>query len=156
MDILKEISRITENILSEDQFLVEAEMRGAESNPKVVLLIDSDSGMTIDACARLSRNVANEIEESDLFDSKYVLEVSSPGIGTPLTNRRQYIKNIKRKIRVKTIHEEELEGELMTVEEDFIMIRKKIKYKGKKSETEETKVSFGDIVVTKVLVSFNK
>ena len=156
MNVLKEISRITENFLSEDQFLVEAEMRGAESNPKVLLLIDSDSGLTIDACARLSRNVANEIEESDLFDSKYVLEVSSPGIDSPLKSRRQYIKNIKRNIRVKTIHEEELEGELMSVEEDFITIQKKIKYKGKKPGIEETKIPFGDIVVTKVLVSFNK
>jgi ribosome maturation factor RimP len=156
MDVLKEISKITENILSEDQFLVEAEMRGAESNPKVVLLIDSDSGMTIDACARLSRNVANEIEESDLFDSKYVLEVSSPGIDTPLKNRRQYIKNIKRTILVKTIHNEELEGQLISVEEDFITIQAKAKNRREKSETEETKIPFGDIVITKVLVSFNK
>jgi len=156
MDVLKEISQIVEKLLSEDQFLVEMEIRGSSSKPKVIILIESDSNLTIDACAQISRKVADEIEERNLIDSRYVLEVSSPGIDKPLVNTRQYRKNIGRTVNLKTTDGKESEGELKNVEENFIILNKRINKKGRKIETKEMKIPFENITTTKVLVSFNK
>jgi ribosome maturation factor RimP len=156
MDVLKEISQIVEKFLSEDQFLVDAQIKGSDNKPKVIILIESDSNLTIDACAKISRKVADEIEENDLIDSRYVLEVSSPGIDQPLLNTRQYKKNVGRTVNLKTIDGKEAEGELKKVEEEFIILDKRIKKKGRKVETEELKIPFENIAATKVLVSFNK
>lgn len=154
MDVLKEISQIVEKFLSEDQFLVDALIKGSESKPKVIIHIESDSNLTIDACAKISRKVADEIEENDLIDSRYVLEVSSPGIDKPLLNTRQYKKNIGRTVNLRTNDGNESEGELKEVEEKFIILKKSIKKKGRKIETEDMKIPFENIAATKVLISF--
>ncbi len=156
MDVLKEISQIVEKYLSEDQFLVDAQIKGSDNKPKVIILIESDSNLTIGACAQLSRKVADAIEENDLIDSRDVLEVSSPGIDKPLLNTRQYRKNVGRTVNLKTIDGKEAEGKLKKVEEEFIVLDKRTKKKGRKVETEELKIPFENIAATKVLVSFNK
>jgi ribosome maturation factor RimP len=59
-------------------------------------------------------------------------------------------------VNLKTIDGKEAEGELKKVEEEFIILDKRIKKKGRKVETEELKIPFENIATTKVLVSFNK
>ncbi len=44
------------------------------------LYIDTPTGVTLDDCARVSRQVSAMLDVEDLFQGKYTLEVSSPGI----------------------------------------------------------------------------
>ena len=45
----------------------------------------ADGQMTVEDCARLSRELSKFLESEDAIEEDYVLEVSSPGIDRPLT-----------------------------------------------------------------------
>ncbi len=56
-----------------------------------VMLRRSDGGdVSLDACAAFSGPLGEAIEGSDLLESPYVLEVSSPGIDEELTSDRDF------------------------------------------------------------------
>ena len=72
--------------------------------------------------------------------SKFSLEVSSAGIGSPLVNKRQYKKNIGRFLEVKINSGEFYKGKLKSFNNDFIEINSKVrepKKKGRGSSTVE-------------------
>jgi ribosome maturation factor RimP len=69
-------------------------------------------------------------------------------------NKRQYLKNIGRNVKVE-VEEKSMKGELLEVENDYIIINQQIKEKGKsKILEEEVTIPFKEIKKTKVLVSF--
>ncbi|GAB7024178.1 ribosome maturation factor RimP [Salidesulfovibrio brasiliensis] len=47
---------------------------------KVLIFIDGPDGVTIDACAEVSRQVGLALEMEDAIPGAYTLEVSSPGL----------------------------------------------------------------------------
>jgi ribosome maturation factor RimP len=54
------------------------------------------AGQAYHECAQVSRYVGFKLEEENVIEEAYNLEVSSPGIDTPLMLVRQYTKNIGR------------------------------------------------------------
>lgn len=66
------------------------------------VIIDKDSGVTIDDCERMSKSLGALLDVEDLIKTPYTLEVSSPGIDRPLVKPRDFQKNIGRLIRVVT------------------------------------------------------
>ena len=123
------------------------------------ILIDTDEGITIDQCARASRALNTYFEEEDPIRGKFRLEVSSPGVGKPLKIRRQYHKNIGRKLKVSLLEGETVKGKLMAVAEDTITLeRPKSKKKKKKGDPDEETtiiINFNTIKEAKVQVSFD-
>ncbi|MEZ0541593.1 ribosome maturation factor RimP [Fibrella arboris] len=90
---------------------------------KVTVLIDSDEGMTIDACARISRALGNQMDEMDFFgDAPFNLEVSSPGVDFPLTQQRQFAKNVGRLLKVQLAGGPGLIGKLEAVDAQGIVL----------------------------------
>ena len=60
---------------------------GVVYHPKQALLriyIDKETGITVDDCAEVSRQVSAMLDVEDPVGSSYVLEVSSPGLDRPL------------------------------------------------------------------------
>lgn len=152
---MAEIREIVTSLLKEDQFLVDIVHKGAYGNQKLLVLVDSDSGLTIDDCAQISRNLSDKLEEEDLFDSKYHLEVSSPGLDHPIHLTRQFKKNIGRSVEVQTNEGNEMVGKLKVVENDFIELQQNnLKKGGRHSKLENIRLSFSDIKTAKVLISF--
>jgi len=49
-----------------------------------------DAAMTVDDCALISRNVSALLDVADPIETRYMLEVSSPGIDRPLVKREDY------------------------------------------------------------------
>jgi ribosome maturation factor RimP len=120
--------------------------------------IDTDEGITIDLCARVSRKLNAWLEENDPFEFPFNLEVSSPGVGRPIKVRRQYYKNVGRKLKVKTIEGKTLTGTLAAVDEEGITMAFDPKKKPKKSENSENtdiKLAFDAIQEAKVEISFD-
>jgi ribosome maturation factor RimP len=140
-----------------DVFIVEIALtRGPMSVLSV--WIDTDEGITIDQCARLSRKFSAWLEENDPFDFPFNLEVSSPGLGRPLKVRRQYHKNIGRKLKVKTTAAQTVTGKLLAVDEEGITLMPESKKKAQKSEKQENtelKLAFDAIQEAKVEISFD-
>lgn len=135
----------------EDLFVVSIKM---QRNGVLEILIDGDQGVPIEDCAKISRHVGFHLEEENVIETAYRLEVSSPGVDTPLILHRQYIKNIGRLIRIKGLDGAKFEGELLQVNDASITINQKVKEKGKKATTQELEIPFTDITETKVLISF--
>jgi ribosome maturation factor RimP len=65
------------------------------------LVIDADGGVGLDEIAVVSREVSAALDESPLMgEQPYTLEVSSPGVDRPLTERRHWRRAIGRLVVV--------------------------------------------------------
>lgn len=63
--------------------------------------IDKDGGVGIDDCEAFSRKVEKLLDENDIIDTEYSLEVSSPGVDRKLTKEREFLYYIGREVEVK-------------------------------------------------------
>jgi ribosome maturation factor RimP len=153
MNIEKRVAELVEEKIADrpDLFLVSAKMH---SDGKLVILVDGDKGIGIDDVVAVSRHVGFHLEEENVIETAYNLEVSSPGLDTPLTLMRQYAKNIGRNLSIKMDDGSKREGILSSITEDAIVIDEKIKQKGKKAEEIESVIPVNKITETKVLISF--
>lgn len=65
------------------------------------LYIDSDKGVTIDDCSRVSHQVSAMMDVVDAIQGRYFLEVSSPGINRPLFELAHYQKYIGSTVKIR-------------------------------------------------------
>jgi ribosome maturation factor RimP len=153
MNIEKRVAELVEEKIADkpNLFLVDVKMH---LNGKLAILLDGDNGVGIDDCVAVSRYVGFKLEEDNVIETAYNLEVSSPGIDTPLTSLRQYSKNIGREVALKMLNNTKREGKLLAATEEQITIEEKIKQKGKKAELVENAIPLNEIAETKVLISF--
>ena len=141
-----------------DLFIVSVEMLPVSG--VLTILVDGDNGIGIQDCAAISRFVGFQLEEESAIEQAYNLQVSSPGIDTPLTFKRQYEKNVNRSLKIKTADEAIREGKLLEVAEDGILILEDVKppklpgEKSKKVISIESFISFEEIKEAKVVISF--
>ena len=146
---------VEKHLPDEEHFIVEVKIDRVADKTKILILVDADQGMTIAACASLSRALSGELETNELLEEAYTLEVSSPGLDYPLTEKRQYLKNIGRTLKVFLLTGEEVLGKLKEVEEQGIKLVVTKKEKGKKSVEEEHSFAFNELKKSIVQVSFN-
>ena len=153
MNIEKRVKELVEEKIADkpNLFIVDIKMH---SNGKLVILLDGDNGIGIDECVQVSRHVGFHLEEENVIETAYNLEVSSPGIDYPLSSPRQYAKNIGRNLGIKMKDGAKREGTLTGLTEDTIIIEEKIKEKGKKAQVIESVIPIDQITETKVLISF--
>jgi ribosome maturation factor RimP len=152
-DLTGKIKELAEAQLTDASHFVVDVIASFKNNPKKLLVIlDGDKGITIDDCAEVSRKLSDELDKSNLVDGAFLLEVSTPGLDQPLKNRRQYVKNVGRNIKVKT-KIGAVEGKLSNVLEDAIEVIQETGT-GKKKVEKAVEIAFSDIERTFVLVSF--
>ena len=136
-----------------DCFLVELKL----NQQKLGVFIDADSGITFQKCQQLSRYLESYIDTENWLGEKYILEVSSPGVGRPLQLKRQYAKNVGRKVEVSLTDGSKQEGQLIAVKETGVTIefKQRIKEgKKKKTETVQKEIPFTEIQKTIVKITF--
>ena len=138
----------------EDLYLEELTFNPA--NKKLEIFLDSDTTLTVGQCSRINKYLQKHIDEEGWLGEKYTLDVSSPGIGKPLKFKRQYLKNVGRKVEIKTESSGIREGSLIEVHEEFLVIEEKVKAdpKKKKKILQKAEIQFSDIKQTKVKISF--
>ena len=120
-----------------------------------VILDGEHEGISIDECAKISRIIGGYIEENNLIEEAYQLEVSSPGLDLPLTQPRQYTKNIGRDLNLQ-IEGKEISGRLEEVNESGILLTPiKMRGKLKAYAKESTAIEFVKIDKANILISFN-
>lgn len=72
-----------------DNFLELFELRLRPQGKKLVLtvVLDKKSGpVTLEECTAVSRDLEKKLDEMDLIEASYLLEVTSPGLDRPLRN----------------------------------------------------------------------
>jgi len=118
---------------------------------RIKVRVDSDESVLVQDCRALSKFIESNLDrEKEDFE----LEVSSAGIDFPLTNIRQYIKNIGRSVQVLTVDGSTYKGKLLAATESEIEVANEKKEKGKKVVVENTTVDFNKIKETKIVISF--
>ncbi|MBU4438071.1 MAG: ribosome maturation factor RimP [Acetobacterium sp.] len=66
----------------------------------LTLFIDSENGISLDDCEKVSRRISELLDEKDPIEQSYFLEVSSPGMDRPLKKEKHYLSNLNKKIAV--------------------------------------------------------
>jgi ribosome maturation factor RimP len=71
------IEKLVENHLPDpSHFVVEVKVDDKAGKTLVLVLIDADQGVTIDACAKVSRAISEELETNEMLGDAFILEVS--------------------------------------------------------------------------------
>lgn len=152
MDAVEEIKQFAEGKLAPGQFIVDVIVSSRKGPKKVSVIIDGDQGVSIDDCAELSRHISNMLDETNLVEDNFTLEVSTPGLDHPLRFKRQYVKNIGRSLKVK-VGETMIEGRLEQVLEDKITLLQELGT-GKNKEIKKQEILLSEIEKAFVMVSF--
>lgn len=157
MGIKEKIEHLVNGFFEDESFfIIDVSIVGGEGMKKVSILIDNDKGLKIDDCARLSRRLGSEMEELNLIDTAFHLEISSPGLDRPLKLKRQYQKNVSRKLSVMLADSSIREGVLQAVHEDGIALGTEVPDKAnkKKKNIVTVEIPFAEIKKSNVIVSF--
>ena len=91
------------------------------------------------------------------MNEKYTIDVSSPGVDRPLKFKRQYKRNIGRKMAVIDDEGHKTEGELISTDEEQIILEFKDRIKvGKRKKTVvvQKEIKFENIAKAFVKISF--
>ncbi|HKL16325.1 MAG TPA: hypothetical protein VJ915_11855 [Balneolaceae bacterium] len=146
-DPLKRIEELALPLVKqEDLFLVDIELKQQDMNVVWVYVDSEEGGVNLDVCSKISRELSFQVENEDIFPKSYRLNVSSPGLSRPLSDKRQYGKNIGRTVKVKYKQDgeyEKIEGILKEVADSFVTIENE----GGHSES----INFDDLVETKIV-----
>ena len=67
------------------------------------IFIDKEGGVSIDDCVDMSHAIDKPLDEADLIEQSYCLEVSSPGLERDLKRDAHFEKSLGEKIMVKLI-----------------------------------------------------
>jgi ribosome maturation factor RimP len=151
-----EIRTLVEQYFAEsgktDCFFVDAKIVGK----KIEVFLDRDGGISFDVCHRVSR-ILEEVFDSKLtFGESYTLDVSSPGVGSPLKLPRQYKNNIGRAIEIK-LSESKIKGNLIDASDDRCIVEEETVVKEgnkKKIVMVAHELPYTDIIEAKIKINF--
>lgn len=116
----------------------------ADDNP-------DDAGLSLDAVAEASRHISAALDADDVMGSTpYVLEVSSPGVDRPLTQRRHFRRNVRRIVELVLTDGSTLTGRLTSAGDEVVLVVPG----AKKGMTSTRQVAWDDVVRGHVQVEF--
>jgi ribosome maturation factor RimP len=106
------VSQALSPVVTERGYDLEAvDVQPAGRRRLVRVLVDHDGGVTLDDIAALTSVLSQHLDDTDAMgEQPYVLEVSSPGVGRPLTMPRHWRRNRDRKVKLTTTEGRELTG----------------------------------------------
>jgi len=91
------------------------------------ILVDKpEGGITLGECANLNKEISMILDEKDILQQRYILEVSSPGLDRPLRTKNDFLRCMKRPVKFflkEPIHGQwEREGVITKVGDDSVSI----------------------------------
>ncbi|QES47945.1 ribosome maturation factor RimP [Streptomyces venezuelae] len=146
-------------VAAKDLDLEDIEVSRAGKRRMLRIIVDSDSGVELDTCAELSREISDALDENDAMgEDEYVLEVSSPGADRPLTEHRHYVRATGRLVKFQLSPEAEqgageLVARILGVDEDGLDLEVP-GVKGRKATAR--RIAFTDIAKARVEIEFNR
>lgn len=155
MELTERIGQLLEEKYASDElfadcFTVEIELKPGN---KLFIYADSDSGLSLEKCQKLSRHIEHILDENLWLGETYGIEVSSPGIDRPLKFPRQYLKNIGRMLAVRCVDKTEHLAELKSADETQIILTQiVVERDGKKKIKKEVETPIPYIQIEKAVV----
>lgn len=153
MNFRSKVETLLEASLEENSSLFLISLKIGSDN-SIQITLDGDEGVTLKDCMNVSRAIEHNIDREE---HDFSLEVASAGVGSPLLNSRQYIKNLGRKLRVELADVSTLEGILTAADDQEFTLEWKQREpkpvgKGKVTVTKQKTLSYNEINIAKVLV----
>ncbi|WP_026754046.1 ribosome assembly cofactor RimP [Sediminibacter sp. Hel_I_10] len=149
------VKNLLNNALDErpDLFLIDFEVQGDNA---IKVIIDGDNGVLVEDCMFVSRGIEHNLDREEV---DFSLEVLSAGATSPLTNKRQYKKNIGRTLNVQTKGDEVIEGTLSEATDDAILLEWKTREpkpvgKGKVTVKKQAELAYDVISKAQVVIKF--
>lgn len=149
------VKQLLDEALTErkDLFLIDFEV---SPDHRIKIVVDGDNGVLVEDCMFVSRAIEHNLDREDL---DFSLEVLSAGATAPLTNKRQYKKNIGRTLQVKTKTDETIEGKLTEADDEKIRLEWKAREpkpigKGKVTVKKQADISYETISKAQVVIKF--
>lgn len=144
---------VEDAIKGTNMFLVDITV---SADNRIVVELDSETGMDIDACAAVTRRIEAEFDR-DAED--YELEVGSAGLTSPFKVKAQYMKNLGNEIEVVTRDGRKLQGTLVSVgADDFtVEVPTKVRHEGAKRPVIEqvpSVIAFDNVKTAKYVIKF--
>ena len=151
MDIIKEnIVRISNEIAEKlNFFVIDITFRGENRKKIIEVFVDAEKNIDADNLAEISREINSIIEDQDIIQQAYRLDVSTPGVDRPLKFLKQFPKHINRNFEVTYKTEDEtrtITGKLLSVEREELTFL---------SDKKEVLIEFKNITTAKVIISFS-
>jgi ribosome maturation factor RimP len=130
-------------------FLIDFNIRGDQRKQIIEVFVDGEKNVSADDLAEISREINSAIEEKNLIDKSYRLDVSTPGVDRPLKFLQQFSKHVNRNFEIiikNNKEEQKFTGKLLTVNGENLHFN----VNGK-----ELIVKFNNTIKAKVLISFS-
>ena len=112
---------------------------------------EGDGRVTLDECAKVSREIGHALDATDLMPGSYVLEVSSPGIDRVLGRAKDFERAVGRRVSVDVIEpidgRRHFRGELVGLEEDEARVR---------TESGDVRIAFDQVARAKAFYPFEE
>jgi ribosome maturation factor RimP len=91
------------------------------------ILVDKPGGgITLDACAYINNEISRILDEKNILQERYILEVASPGLDRPLTTKNDFLRCMNKKVRffLNELVEDrrELEGIINNADDEAVYI----------------------------------
>jgi ribosome maturation factor RimP len=146
-DLKTEVEKVIEPILTQEDFdLIEVKLSRYKRNYRLQIFVDCNRGVLLDECARLSKLIGSALEITDIFDTGYILEVSSPGLDRPLRTGQDFKRKIGKDVDINLIEdgqEKSISGMLTGLENGVLLLS---------SNKGTVKIALADIVQGKVKI----
>lgn len=105
--------------------LVAVEMSGGDTSI-VRVYIDTPNGVTVDDCAKASRQFSAILDVEDPISNRYTLEVSSPGLDRPLAKPDHFKQVVGSGVKIKMTTlvngRRRFTGELVEATDEFAVV----------------------------------
>ena len=154
MNFKEKVEALVQEALVENPslFLIDLTIGGDNS---IRVLLDGDQGVTLETCIQVSRKVEHNLDREE---NNFSIEVSSCGVGEPLTIPRQFIKNVSRKLEVIDSEDKQVQGTLVEATDTTFTLEWKAREpkpigKGKVTVTKTREFQYGQYNSAKVIVS---
>ncbi len=132
--------------------LEDVEIRTVGRRIVVRVLVDSETGVSLDQVAAASTAVSEALDADDPFgDEPYTLEVSSPGVERPLTLPRHWRRSTGRLVAITTAKHEQVTGRITSVSDTEVELE--IDVKGR---TSRRTIALADVARAVVQVEFSR
>ncbi len=106
--------------------LIELQLQQRKGRWLVRLFADTEGGISLEDCRKLSVDIGQLLEAADIIDAAYVLEVSSPGLDRPLKTRRDFQRQLQRMVTIflSSPFEDQVQytGRLIAAAETYIIL----------------------------------
>ena len=135
--------------------LEDATVKRAGSRQLLQVVVDADGGVSLDDIAEVSQAVSAALDESNLMgEAPYDLEVTSPGVGRPLTLPRHWRRAVSRLVQVPLTAGGELTGRVVEADEEGVVLELPGKKPG--APGQRRRLAFAELGRGKVQVEFNR